>query len=751
MSPSARPLPSSSHDGDGSKPPAKRRRVALACASCRHRKSRCDGRRPICSTCIELECECVYEQAVNATSLTVGRSYIDQLENRLRTIEATLEQVQKVQHASHRDLPPLTQHQSPDNTGSIASYDGSRVTSSLVVVEAAEDAADAMGAMQFTDEEDWAYFGPSSNIAFLRHISLALERSNRDDGSPTRPVGVREVVGGLSVPKQHHSGPNAHDKDTGSGGVNIYVLPAEDHMASMIKDYFAKTGHLLPFIHEESFFQSYHNMKSTNFTTVRRTWLGLLNIIFAMATTLANTPHLPSERRIEESDVFYQRANGLCDKELRKNISIEWLLTRVAVQYMLVLGQYLQGTKKSVQAWTVHGLAITAAFQLGLHSPKTNKRFPSLECEIRNRVWFGCILLDRILALSMTFGRPAIVPQSYVKLNLPSPTVHMVGTRSKSKDTPYLDAMYLIATIKLYEVMYKIIDECYGQNLGLEDSPSESEIVSLVLNRDRDLEDWKLKLTSMQDLSVRSHPLSPQEMENMTQEDTISGRFRMVLSLRYHNLRILLHRSVLERYLGVYRDRTKTGESNGILQRVGIDSIETCIDSAVIIISIVHTIVSLNGWQRDLLGAWNFSLFYTFNAGLVMFAAHHLARDEMKRGQAQDFTRWDFTEKFQPYFNMAIKALQGLDPGNPVVERCVNYLSHLANSIGGTTLKGPSSEVSPNSHRQAEPPPLVASDHSYLQVLGSNQPSGPPSLSIEFDESMLDTDLYLFGNHFDFE
>lgn len=66
-----------------------------------------------------------------------------------------------------------------------------------------------------------------------------------------------------------------------------------------------------------------------------------------------------------------------------------------SVQYLLILGQYLQGTQKSVRAWTVHGQAITIAFQLGLHSPKTNKGFPPLEGEIRKRVWFGCVLLDR--------------------------------------------------------------------------------------------------------------------------------------------------------------------------------------------------------------------------------------------------------------------------------------------------------------------------------------------------------------------
>lgn len=59
------------------------------------------------------------------------------------------------------------------------------------------------------------------------------------------------------------------------------------------------------------------------------------------------------------------------------------------------MGQYLQGTQKSVQAWTIHGLAVKAALQLGLHSKDASKAFPSLEQETRKRTWFGCVVLDR--------------------------------------------------------------------------------------------------------------------------------------------------------------------------------------------------------------------------------------------------------------------------------------------------------------------------------------------------------------------
>jgi Fungal specific transcription factor domain len=87
------------------------------------------------------------------------------------------------------------------------------------------------------------------------------------------------------------------------------------------------------------------------------------------------------------------------------------------VQYLLIMGQYLQGTQKSVETWTIHGLAVKAALQLGLHSTEASKHFSPLDQEIRKRTWYGCVILDR--TLSMTFGRPGAIPDDYVKLELP--------------------------------------------------------------------------------------------------------------------------------------------------------------------------------------------------------------------------------------------------------------------------------------------------------------------------------------------
>jgi hypothetical protein len=138
------------------------------------------------------------------------------------------------------------------------------------------------------------------------------------------------------------------------------------------------------------------------------------------------------------------------------------LLTLALVQYLLILGQYLQGTQKSVQAWTTHGLTITAAFQLGIHSPEANKAFPALECEIRKRTWFGCVLLDRYLqpffflfsqesnqsrTLSMTFGRPCIIPQSYVRLDMPSHEMQVLGRTPQPETRAHRDGCFFNAAV----------------------------------------------------------------------------------------------------------------------------------------------------------------------------------------------------------------------------------------------------------------------------------------------------------------
>ena len=79
--------------------------------------------------------------------------------------------------------------------------------------------------------------------------------------------------------------------------------------------------------------------------------------------------------------------------------------------------QYRQGTQKSDDTFVLLGKAVRIALQLGLHSKPDSAELSPVDVEVRKRVWYNCIILDRVL--SMTFGRPQTISAEYIRLDLP--------------------------------------------------------------------------------------------------------------------------------------------------------------------------------------------------------------------------------------------------------------------------------------------------------------------------------------------
>lgn len=47
----------------------------------------------------------------------------------------------------------------------------------------------------------------------------------------------------------------------------------------------------------------------------------------------------------------------------------------------------------------------------------------------------------------MTFGRPPMIPDGYVKVQLPSTDMHMVGPAPQNELSPQMDAIFFVATM----------------------------------------------------------------------------------------------------------------------------------------------------------------------------------------------------------------------------------------------------------------------------------------------------------------
>lgn len=339
--------PSEEADNDVSQAPAsKRRRVAVACDACRTRKSRCDGVRPQCSLCRDLGFECVYTPPPTATNVIVQKDYLRGLEERVKRLEegmvgvrgdidGLVGRVDGVQEQCVATAADGCSSTSLQNARRVDDDDAQRLASVPVPdLTGTEDSVDAMGAVTFADEEDSGFFGlinlksyensaianhfwpgPSSNIAFLRHLSRAVVQQ----GYLLSP-GAAEggFVNASRPPSPPHQSPHGQRSK-----VNIFALPPQSETLALIQRYFSETGLLFPYIYPPTFLETYHQMTRENFTKVRRTWLGLLNMVLAMATITAMPGGARADARISESDVFYQRGLGLCGSEILRGTTLE--------------------------------------------------------------------------------------------------------------------------------------------------------------------------------------------------------------------------------------------------------------------------------------------------------------------------------------------------------------------------------------------------------------------------------------------
>lgn len=302
------------------------------------------------------------------------------------------------------------------------------------------------------------------------------------------------------------------------------------------------------------------------------------------------------------------------------------------------MSQYLQGTVKSVQTWAIHGLAVKAALSLGLHSTDAARRFPPIEREMRKRTWYGCVMLDRYVSFPDDFvGHAVTFPQKSEhnirttkhntrRLRSTAPS-HLAGRRTWNsrptgqlhghectlllclhvRSVQYRVTIHTVDTDSmhrtLYKVQWKVIDSIYGQNLGCDQPLGEMETITQVFRLEQELSEWEHSLVQPLCLRTPSTVL-------LDQESALDERFRVILTLRYLNLQILLHRPFLTRCLDMRGKSSSGNQTVRSADHMAASSIETCVRSSENMISIVHSVVSAKP-SVELLGAWWFSLYFS--------------------------------------------------------------------------------------------------------------------------------------------
>lgn len=241
--------------------------------------------------------------------------------------------------------------------------------------------------------------------------------------------------------------------------------------------------------------------------------------------------------------------------------------------------------------------------------------------------------------------------------------------------------------------MWNIIDLLYGQNLGCDAPLPVSETVAQVFSMEQHMFSWEKCLPD----SLRL--ISPGMLKEATHAPAndiqfFTWKFRVILTLRYLNLRVLLHRPVLVRFVDACGGFQPDPQELRLLQQIGLNSMQICADSAMEIIDLVYDVVHQSDWRHNVLGAWWFSLYYSksefqfassnangrtaaFNSALVVLGILWVCREESVTGKPMD----TLVNKVKPYPYRAIAALQKLDRGNRMIDRCRLYLEQFTNTL----------------------------------------------------------------------
>lgn len=122
--------------------------------------------------------------------------------------------------------------------------------------------------------------------------------------------------------------------------------------------------------------------------------------------------------------------------------------------------------------------------------------------------------------------------------------------------------------------------------------------------------DWERTLPANLKITSSMRIISRDVEHSLHEDEYTELRLRTILTLRYLNLCLLLHRPILTKYLDLVSSNSYSHELR-LLQQVGSNSIKVCIQSSIEVISIVHAAVQKTEGRRSLLGAWWYSLYYS--------------------------------------------------------------------------------------------------------------------------------------------
>ncbi|KAF9223941.1 hypothetical protein BS17DRAFT_704855 [Gyrodon lividus] len=409
-------------------PEIKKRRVQRACDGCRRKKG--DGFQMPgnqCSNCIAYSFGCTYAEAAkkrvppkgSTMSLTVLSfsflaRYVESLENRLGKMEKLLQTVcpdtdltqepggswidTEMRHRSNAEsLHVMNTPSTSTNTGPSTDEDVVPTDDDYIVTVYLSESLRNMTLNPLQPR----FFGKSSGITLLQQAIDVRKEYAVDDDTRTEDF-FRTDPRGERFPSEYVT---RHIRET------EYKFPERDLGVSLIDLYFVYTNHLLPLLHRPTFESRVmrgDHLRDTSFGAVYL-------LVCAVGSRFSNDPRVFLEGKDSEHSVgwkFFQQVQ-IVRQTLLEPPCLEDLQVYCASLSVL----FLQGTSVPQACWTIVGIGIRLAQDVGAHRRKAYDSERSVEGELWKRAFWVLVVLDR--QMSSFLGRPCSIQDEDFDLDLP--------------------------------------------------------------------------------------------------------------------------------------------------------------------------------------------------------------------------------------------------------------------------------------------------------------------------------------------
>ncbi|KAK9322753.1 fungal-specific transcription factor domain-containing protein [Lipomyces orientalis] len=450
----------------------KRRRIARACDCCRKKKIKCDGKMPSCTNCINYKTVCVFTFTEKKRNPPKGAKYIESLESRLDKMEDLIRtfvpEYQRESFDDHDDIEnsvaerirSAVQNSAParsqSNTSSPSNathgnHADSHVTpaddedraGTSVTTEPEPDPARTDESTSFlitTRDGDSKFIGQSSTFSIFSPLGLQWISEKSGDNSFSKQLqeineleydmarfGVLDqnmVVnspGAMPIPMPHGT--------TATKSYTTLPLPNIETATNCIEIYASIFYPILPVFTIEEMRRIMNSVYSDKrfrivdycaMCAILAVGLRAQSIDFASFRTAAVDDPLPAtvcsghsvQENVEQSWGYFMNAMSYFTELVCGASSI------TAVQTLITLGIYLEGSDSAEVAYMINSNAARIAQCIGLHSKASSYGLSAEEAHRRQRIFWTCYITDK--DFSLRTGRPPIIYDQDVSTDVPA-------------------------------------------------------------------------------------------------------------------------------------------------------------------------------------------------------------------------------------------------------------------------------------------------------------------------------------------